>query len=145
VATDNWRRNMARAQPTGAKVSAILVVLVAFVAALGWVPATGAAAPAPSQSASSSIRPGSSWTFRLEGGGCEIDTFHANGTFTTAGSDRGVFRVNGSNLRMRWTHGGNATTSFAGVFTRSIKGYSGEWTAGGENIAATLTPGRTCA
>jgi hypothetical protein len=123
----------------------MLAVLVTFALAVASVGAAVAAGPTPSQSASSSIRSGSEWTFRLEGGGCEIDTFHANGTFTTAGSDRGVFTVHGSQLRMHWTHGGDATTTFVGVFTRSIKGYAGEWTAGGESIAATLKPGRTCA
>jgi hypothetical protein len=118
---------------------ATLLSAATFAVSVALIPTATAAADTQR-----SIPPGSQWTFRLSGGGCEIDTFHANGTFTTAGSDRGVFAVRGSRLHMRWTQGGNATTSFAGTFTPSIRGYSGEWTAGGESIAAALTPGRTC-
>jgi hypothetical protein len=101
-------------------------------------------APSVAAGAEGAIRPGSQWTFRLHGGGCEIDTFHAGGTFSTAGRDRGTFTTRGNHLRMLWTRGGNATTSFTGTFTPSVRGYSGLWKAGIDEIPATLTPGRSC-
>ena len=93
----------------------------------------------------SPIIPGSRWTFRLTTGPCEIDTFHANGTFTTGSrfGDAGTFRVSGLDLVMRWTRGGDATTRFAGSYDSARHAFFGTWFADG-SFPAALIRGATC-
>jgi hypothetical protein len=91
------------------------------------------------------IRPGSVWLFRLSGGPCEVDRFGPH-RFTTKGPipDAGTYQAQGNHLKMTWTSGGDAGTSFAGTFAASTEEFSGLWSAGGDTIAATLRPGTTC-
>jgi hypothetical protein len=90
------------------------------------------------------VRPGSVWTFRLNSGACEVDSFHAH-TFTADRlGDSGTYKTDKVALTMTWTSGGNGGTAFKGTFSRSAGRYSGRWLVYRDRIPATLTPGASC-
>jgi hypothetical protein len=106
----------------------------------------GAVAANAATSAASPIKPRSSWTFRLSGGGCEVDTFHAGGTFTTGSrySDRGTYQATATSLTMVWTAGGDAGTRFRGDYLPSAHAFKGTWRFGYGRLPATVTEGVSC-
>jgi len=91
------------------------------------------------------VRPGSTWTFRLNGGACEVDHFGVH-RFRTGSrfSDAGTYTANDPHLFMKWTSGPDFSTSFTGLFSASRGTYSGTW-FDGDHIPATLSPGAHCA
>ena len=64
--------------------------------------------------------------------------------FTTSGPDAGTYRADVPRLTMKWTAGGDYSTSFAGRFLAARGIYTGIW-FDGDHIPATLKPGAHCA
>jgi hypothetical protein len=128
------------------------IAVVAAVLALSWLTEAGTANAARGNTAARPavvnhvpVRPGSTWTFRLNGGACEVDHFGVH-RFTTAGrfSDAGTYTANDPHLAMKWTRGPDFSTIFTGTFSVTTGTYSGTW-FDGDRIPATLAPGVHCA
>ncbi len=87
--------------------------------------ATSAASPALH------VKPGSQWTEEVNTGGCAILTFQSNFTVTDNDGNSGTWRGGGSTLKITWTAGGIAGTSFKGTFTKTpVKEYVGTYHVG---------------
>jgi hypothetical protein len=78
------------------------------------------------------VQPGSKWTFEDHGiehtGGCEVNTFASNGTFTSdLFGDAGTWSGGGATLSMTWTAGEDTFVKFNGTFTKTatVKEYKG--------------------
>ena len=121
----------------GASITAVLL-------AVSSLPVADVALAAATGARHVPVKPGSTWTFRLSGGPCEVVHFHASHRFTTGGFDAGTYRSDIPHLTMKWTAGPDFSTSFAGRFSARSGIYSGTW-FDGDHIPATLRPGAHCA
>jgi hypothetical protein len=103
--------------------------------------------PAAASGAVSRLRimPGSQWTIEVNSSisDCEIDTFHANGTFKgDKGTDVGIWSGGRATLTMTWTAGNEAGLSFSGIFTKTpSKEYSGVIIENGSSTASVVVKG----
>jgi hypothetical protein len=87
------------------------------------------------------ITDGSTWTFMVDGGGCQLDVFSATGHFVSPnvlyGGDAGTWSGGGSTLKMVWKKGNDAGETFKGTFTKTpVKEYVG-------TLGGTVPPGFT--
>jgi hypothetical protein len=102
-------------------ISAGLVMAASFGLAEAGV--SSAAVPAVQH-----VLPGSKWTLEdNNGGGCEVDTFQASGTFTSdLFGDSGTWIGGGATIKVKWTAGQDTGFVFKGTFTRTpVKEYTG--------------------
>lgn len=68
------------------------------------------------------VHNGSQWTAEFgDQGGCEVDTFASNGTFTGHDGDAGTWSGGGKTLSMTWTMGPAKGLGFRGTFTKTPK------------------------
>jgi hypothetical protein len=66
------------------------------------------------------------WTMRTSDGGCELEQFASNGTFTSGGhndGDAGKWSGGEGTIKMTWTTGDAAGLKFKGTY--AAKAYSG--------------------
>ena len=80
----------------GASIAAVLL-------AVSSLPVADVALAAATGARHVPVKPGSTWTFRLSGGPCEVVHFHASHRFTTGGFDAGTYRSDIPRLTMKWT------------------------------------------
>ncbi len=76
------------------------------------------------------IKPGSKWTAEVNGGGgCEVDTFAANHTFSGGlYGDKGLWSGGRNKITMTWTAGYVTGLTFTGTFTKTpTKEYVGNF------------------
>lgn len=79
------------------------------------------------------ITAGSKWTaeMKISGGGCEVDKFAANHTFSSKDGDSGTWSGGGKTISMLWTAGGATNTTFSGTFTKTpVEKYVGTFDSG---------------
>ena len=72
------------------------------------------------------IHNNSVWTMRTSDGGCELEEFGSNGTFTSGGNnngDAGTWSGGEATIKMKWTAGGAAGLKFKGHYAAKV--YSG--------------------
>ena len=103
---------------------AVLAVGLAMTAGAGLAGAGAASAASPALH----IKADAKWTEETVRGGCEIDTFAANGTFTgdVDPGDTGTWSGGGTTITMHWTGDSNPGLSFSGTFTTTpVKEYKG--------------------
>jgi hypothetical protein len=92
------------------------------------------------------IRPGATWTIVANGGGCQLDVFAANYTFTSPDpqyhGDAGTWSGGGSTIKMKWTAGDNTGLTFKGTFTTTpVKEYVGSFGGLGGGFTGALLKG----
>jgi hypothetical protein len=98
----------------------------------------GLAVAGPASAASPAvlhIKPGSEWTAKLRGLGCELETFAADHTFTgdtsdiPYGTDAGTWSGGDMTISMIWSRGPLHGWKFTGTFTKTpVKEYRGTFT-----------------
>lgn len=105
--------------------AAVIAAGLAMTASVGLA-GTGAASAA---SAGQHIKPGAKWTMEIDVNsfGCEVETFHANGTFTADKlGDSGTWNGGGRTIGMLWKAGADTFGNFNATFTRTpVSEYSG--------------------
>ena len=89
-------------------------ITIATIFGLGGIGTAAAVSPALK------IEPGAKWTLEVGGGGCVVDTFHSNGTFTgDKYGDSGTWTGGGRTIDVKVTAGGDDDLVFKGTFTRT--------------------------
>lgn len=103
----------------------------------------GGAGLASAASPALNIKPNSQWTLEVNGGGCEVDTFAADGTFSTTenGGDAGKWSGGASTVAMKWTAGEDIGITFRGTYVTSLKEYSGSLGGVGNGNSGELVKG----
>jgi hypothetical protein len=117
-----------RAEMTVLRQAGMIAAGLAMATTAGLVGVSVASASTPALK----IKPGSLWTTELKGGGCEVDTFNSNGTFTSdLGGEFGTWSGGLHTLAVTWTGGTDEGLKFSGTFTRApVKEYHGTFTFG---------------
>jgi hypothetical protein len=126
-----WQNDGAETGKAGGSMKTTRAATMA--AGLVTVASLGLSGAGPSSAATPAlhIAAGSKWTAEVNGNGCEVDTFAANGTFRGDHRDRGTWSGGGTTLNMTWTAGYAAGLTFSGTFTKTpVKEYSGTFANG---------------
>jgi hypothetical protein len=113
--------------------AAVLAAGLAMTASVGLAGGGAASAVTPVPH----IKPGSTWTAEVNGGGgCEVETFAANHTFHGGlYGDKGQWSGGGNEITLTWTGGYVAGLTFTGAFSKTpTKEYVGNF---GGRAAAT--------
>ncbi len=121
-------------------------VVAAGLAMMASVGSLGASAASAASSAVH-VEPGSTWRALIYDGGCEAETFWANGTFVSRGIDAGRWSGGGKTISMKWTRGVRGLTFFGGDYTYTKHGdpeYRGKFSIEGYVFKGELAKGSRC-
>jgi YVTN family beta-propeller protein len=89
------------------------------------------------------VAPGSSWTLQVEAGFCEVQTFHAGGTWTSDNDgDAGKWTGGGNSLSEEYTAGYENGGYVATTYSTASKEYSGTAFSQEMSFQVTLTAGK---
>jgi hypothetical protein len=120
---------------------AVLGAGLAMVACFGLAGVGTASAAAPDL-----IKNDTAWTIKVNGAGCEVETFNTSkGTFSSLNGtgDAGTFTQTATTVKMKWTAGGDTGLKFTGTKASATK-YKGKFGGIGVGLTGQLVKGVAC-
>jgi hypothetical protein len=103
--------------------AAVVAAGLAMTVGLGVAGVGTAAATSPAPK----VKTGSQWTIEAKKGGCEIETFGDDGTFTgDLTGDAGTYSGGGAGIIEDWTEGVDSGFTFSGLWVKVHKEYKGD-------------------
>ncbi len=104
--------------------TAVFVAALALMASIGLAGGGAASATSPALK----VKPGAHWTIEAKKGGCEVETFGDDGTFSgDLPGDTGTYSGGGSaGIIEDWTAGVDTEFTFSGLWVKAHKEFKGD-------------------